>query len=155
MLYMGAWPNQYASCDPEWLAFSNLGINKLGNNEHSNSYRYSNGFTPYWTMGGEYNLSSIPIGTTVQYQIPRAPFTKVPYTYSITRVNANSVHVSTYTAPWDTGNAGNNTTIRNWWRVTNELWGYTPAVPPTYDPNTGDMITPGSPAVLGVGTFSW
>jgi hypothetical protein len=154
MLYMGAWPNEYASCNPDWLAFSNLGINKLGNNENSNNYRYNNGLSPYWTMGGEYNLSSIPIGTTVQYQIPREPYNQVAYTYSITRVNANSVNISTYTAPWNTGDDGNNITIAAWWRVTNELWGYTPAILPTYD-GDGGLATPGTPAVLGVGTFTW
>jgi hypothetical protein len=156
ILYMGAWPNENTACDPEWLAFSNLGVNKLGNNEHSNNYRYSNGLNPYWTMGGEYNLSSIPIGTTIQYKIPRAPYNQVDYTYSIKRVTSNSVQISTYPTPWvDTGGDDNITaTIAAWWRVTNELWGYTPAVPPTYD-GDGNLIDPGTPAVLGVGTFTW
>ena len=139
ILYMGVWPSDppnNQTCNWEWLAFSNLGLNKLGNDSTSNGYRIANNIRPYWTMGGEYNLSSITLSTSVDYQIPFWPYTLVPYTYRITRTSSNSVSIQTYPSAWDTGDNGTTISVENWWINMQVLWG-----------------TDGT--TLGTGTFTW
>lgn len=157
MLYMGVWPSDppnNQTCNWEWLAFNNNGLNKLGNDVNSNYYRIATQTRPYWTIGGSYDLTSIPLSSSVDFQIPNWPYTLVAYTFRITRATSTSVTIQTYPNAWGTGDTGSSISVENWWRLTNELWGYTPAVPPTYD-GDGGVIDPGTPAVLGTGTFTW
>jgi hypothetical protein len=116
-LYMGAWPSDppnNQTCNWEWLAFSNYGLDKTASNDGSNYYRVTNNIRPYWTMWGSYKLTDIGIGSTVDYQLPYWPYTLVPYTYRITRDSSNSASIEPYPTAWDTGDNGTSVSVSNW-----------------------------------------
>jgi len=102
-------------------------------------------------MVGSVNLTALTTSQVVDYQIPsgvNGPYSRVAYTYRITKTSATSISIRTYPTAWGTGDNGSSISIYNWWSNMQLLWGGTP---PTYD-GDGNMLTDWT---LGTGTFTW
>jgi hypothetical protein len=160
--YSGSIGDDNASVPWELLKFRGKGTNQLSNDSTSNEYQLNNGAYPRWMQMDSINVSSIPIGASANlnhsaydYSGRGAgwPFSLKTPTFIITRTGTNSITIELgMSSDWDTGDTGTNISVRNWFSLTNSLFGGSDEVLGT-DPDGNPVVV--VPFVKGVKTITW
>jgi hypothetical protein len=169
-LTVGSFPQTYfnsncnnnASVPWELLKFRGKGTNQLSNDSTSNEYQLNNGAYPRWMQMDSINVSAIPIGSSANlnhsaydYSGRGAgwPFSLKTPTFIITRTGTNSITIELgMSSDWDTGDTGTNISVRNWFSLTNSLFGGSDEILGTDQDGNPVVVVP---FVKGIRTLTW